>query len=103
MASTQAVLSLPMILVSLFLVLVHQPCSLCNAISLKDCGFDSIYQFGDSFSDTGNLIIENPTSLCARLPYGEALFSQPTGRCSDGLLVVDYYGTSYIFVYILAS
>lgn len=56
--------------------------------------FEAIYQFGDSLSDTGNLVRE-PTgakSAFARLPYGQTYFHRPTGRCSDGLLMVDYFG-----------
>jgi len=58
--------------------------------------FEAIYQFGDSLSDTGNLVREGPAGAAtpfARLPYGETFFHRPTGRCSDGLLMVDYFGT----------
>ncbi|KAF8397894.1 hypothetical protein HHK36_016819 [Tetracentron sinense] len=57
------------------------------------CPFEAIYQFGDSISDTGNLIREGPAgarSHAARLPYGETTFHRPTGRCSNGLLMIDY-------------
>ncbi|KAI6677346.1 hypothetical protein NL676_038142 [Syzygium grande] len=54
----------------------------------------SIYQFGDSTSDTGNLIRmvgPNDTgSQAARLPYGETL-GKPTGHFSNGRLIVDYF------------
>lgn len=56
--------------------------------------FEAMYQFGDSISDTGNLIRERPngqTTAFARLPYGQTFFHRPTGRCSDGLLMVDYF------------
>lgn len=55
---------------------------------------DSIYQFGDSIADTGNLVREpgiGPTLPAARLPYGET-YGRPTGRWSDGLLIIDYFG-----------
>ncbi|XP_012089444.1 acetylajmalan esterase-like [Jatropha curcas] len=69
-----------------------------NASSLKGnqskCVFDGIYQLGDSISDTGNLIQENPSSLFAQFPYGKTYFKKPTGRCSDGLLIVDYIALS---------
>ncbi|KAL8130240.1 hypothetical protein V2J09_019395 [Rumex salicifolius] len=57
--------------------------------------FDSIYQFGDSISDTGNFIRENPTSAVGSLPYGETFFHRPTGRSSDGLLMVDFIAKAY--------
>ncbi|KAK4398651.1 Acetylajmalan esterase [Sesamum angolense] len=53
----------------------------------------SIYQLGDSISDTGNLIREVPIGAAtafARLPYGETFFKNATGRCSNGLLMIDY-------------
>uniref|UniRef100_A0A6N2KTN1 SGNH hydrolase-type esterase domain-containing protein n=1 Tax=Salix viminalis TaxID=40686 RepID=A0A6N2KTN1_SALVM len=50
---------------------------------LKKCGFQAIYQLGDSLADSGNLIRENPLSPYASFPYGLKL-SKPTGRCSNG-------------------
>ncbi|KAK9705498.1 hypothetical protein RND81_07G061500 [Saponaria officinalis] len=50
-----------------------------------------IYQFGDSLSDTGNLIRIDPFNDCAKWPYGESFFDKPTGRCSDGLLMIDFF------------
>ncbi|CAI9115107.1 OLC1v1015941C2 [Oldenlandia corymbosa var. corymbosa] len=54
---------------------------------------DSIYQIGDSLADTGNLIRVpgNGTTLpAARPPYGITI-GRPTGRWSDGLLIIDYF------------
>ncbi|CAL4886843.1 unnamed protein product [Urochloa decumbens] len=56
-------------------------------------GITAIYNFGDSLSDTGNLlregdatgILEHTTSL----PYGSAI-GGATGRCSDGYLMIDF-------------
>ncbi|KAL0320904.1 UNVERIFIED_CONTAM: GDSL esterase/lipase [Sesamum radiatum] len=48
---------------------------------------------GDSISDTGNLIRESPigsSTPFARLPYGQTFFKNATGRCSNGLLMIDY-------------
>ncbi|KAL3516021.1 hypothetical protein ACH5RR_022923 [Cinchona calisaya] len=59
----------------------------------KICHVNKIYQLGDSISDTGNFIRENsPHSgfLISRFPYGETL-GAPTGRCSNGLLMIDYF------------
>ncbi|PIA62294.1 hypothetical protein AQUCO_00200352v1 [Aquilegia coerulea] len=57
------------------------------------CSYDAIYNFGDSISDTGNLIREGPAgafSPFAHLPYGETYFNKATGRCSNGLLMIDF-------------
>ncbi|KAG0459112.1 hypothetical protein HPP92_022240 [Vanilla planifolia] len=60
-------------------------------------GINAMYSFGDSIADTGNLIreVNNPaSSVFCRLPYGEttiSTFKKPTGRCSNGLLVIDYF------------
>jgi hypothetical protein len=78
----------------LFLVAVLPYAS--NAKSLKSCGFDAIYQLGDSISDTGNFIQEKPSSVYARFPYGETFFNKPTGRCSNGRLMIDFIGKERI-------
>ncbi|KAM3378161.1 acetylajmalan esterase [Capsicum galapagoense] len=60
---------------------------------LMNCRFDKIYQFGDSLSDSGNCVRE---SLCAShlrcktLPYGMNFFRKATGRCSNGMLIIDF-------------
>lgn len=52
----------------------------------------AIYSLGDSITDTGNLIKEAPPGAfetIKHLPYGVTL-GYPTGRCSDGLLMIDF-------------
>ncbi|XP_057466267.1 acetylajmalan esterase-like [Actinidia eriantha] len=88
MANTRLVLSLVLVF-----LLILQPHS-SDAHPLKVCHFDQIYQLGDSISDTGNLIRETPigaTTAFAKLPYGETFFKNATGRCSNGLLMIDYF------------
>ncbi|KAH9624968.1 hypothetical protein KSS87_006710 [Heliosperma pusillum] len=59
--------------------------------------FEAIYQFGDSLSDTGNLVRESNRGGVnyARLPYGQTFFHRATGRCSDGLLMVDFFALHF--------
>ncbi|XP_024162712.1 acetylajmalan esterase [Rosa chinensis] len=64
--------------------------NLSNAASLKACNLEAIYQFGDSFSDTGNAIRENKALEATKLPYGLNLPREPKGRFSDGMLVIDF-------------
>ncbi|WRX27328.1 hypothetical protein QQP08_019815 [Theobroma cacao] len=54
----------------------------------------SIISFGDSLADTGNLVILSQANKppAAFPPYGETFFKQPTGRFSDGRLVIDFFG-----------
>jgi len=56
--------------------------------------YSSIFSFGDSLTDTGNLhFISQPQNPdCLLPPYGETHFHHPNGRCSDGRLIVDFIG-----------
>ncbi|XP_030547075.1 acetylajmalan esterase-like [Rhodamnia argentea] len=90
MASPRALLSALLGVICSALV-VRPP---CEAQQLRSCEFDAIYQLGDSTSDTGNLIHEGPigaASPCGHPPYGQDFPGrQATGRCSNGLLMIDY-------------
>lgn len=84
----------------LFLLTLASSCLLflqphpSNADSFRSCHFEQIYNFGDSISDTGNLIRQKPivagATLAAVLPYGETFFKRPTGRWSNGRLMIDF-------------
>jgi len=67
--------------------------------ALKNCDFPAIFNFGDSNSDTGGLsaALIAPSSTP---PYGETYFHMPTGRFSDGRLMIDFMGTYVIVIYI---
>ncbi|KAH0463987.1 hypothetical protein IEQ34_006773 [Dendrobium chrysotoxum] len=53
--------------------------------------FTTIFSFGDSIADTGNLLIsEHGNIQSARPPYGQTFFHRPTGRYSDGRLIIDF-------------
>ena len=57
--------------------------------------FKSIISFGDSIADTGNLLgLSDPNHLphVAFSPYGETFFHHPTGRFSNGRLIIDFIG-----------
>ncbi|KAH7845576.1 hypothetical protein Vadar_003670 [Vaccinium darrowii] len=78
------------------LLLLLQPLP-SNAHTLITCNFDQIYQLGDSISDTGNLIREQPIGAAtafASFPYGETFFKNATGRCSNGRLMIDFIANS---------
>lgn len=67
--------------------------SLVFATVATSC-YTSIFSFGDSLTDTGNLnFISQPQSPnCLLPPYGETHFNHPNGRCSNGRLVIDFIG-----------
>lgn len=57
--------------------------------------YEWIISFGDSLADTGNLIrLSQFNDIVASSvpPYGETFFHHPTGRFSDGRLVIDFIG-----------
>ncbi|KAK2988582.1 hypothetical protein RJ640_028273, partial [Escallonia rubra] len=71
--------------------------------------FTSIISFGDSLADTGNQLhlldqSNKPPPNFAFPPYGETYFDSPTGRCSDGRLIIDfiaqYYGLPFVPPYV---
>ncbi|KAF7108204.1 hypothetical protein CFC21_108726 [Triticum aestivum] len=54
--------------------------------------YAGVFSFGDSLTDTGNSLRLAATRAgpSSRPPYGETFFRRPTGRASDGRLVVDF-------------
>ncbi|KAM0861834.1 hypothetical protein ACQ4PT_045621 [Festuca glaucescens] len=58
----------------------------------RDTRYSGIFSFGDSLTDTGNSLRLAATGSgpSSRPPYGETFFRHPTGRASDGRLVIDF-------------
>ena len=58
--------------------------------------YTSIISFGDSMTDTGNAkhlpSITHQQFPSLAPPYGDTYFHKPTGRCSDGRLIIDFLG-----------
>uniref|UniRef100_A0A0E0MT30 Esterase n=1 Tax=Oryza rufipogon TaxID=4529 RepID=A0A0E0MT30_ORYRU len=79
----------------------------CSLVRLSRCGgggggqraqnYTSMFSFGDSLTDTGNLVVSSPLSfsIVGKYPYGMTYFHRPTGRCSDGRLVVDFLAQAF--------
>ncbi|KAL5989580.1 hypothetical protein ACLOJK_010473 [Asimina triloba] len=65
--------------------------SLLNSGSVLAC-YTSIFSFGDSLTDTGNILYSHRSGADGLLqqPYGMTYFHRPTGRCSNGRLMVDF-------------
>ncbi|GAU17305.1 hypothetical protein TSUD_110210 [Trifolium subterraneum] len=51
--------------------------------------YEAIFNFGDSISDTGNAEAVYPP-LNKNSPYGSTYFKHPSGRMSNGRLIIDF-------------
>ncbi|KAL6518097.1 hypothetical protein OROMI_033798 [Orobanche minor] len=51
------------------------------------CAFKAVFNFGDSNSDTGGFYAAFPAE---RLPFGMTYFKKPTGRATDGRVIIDF-------------
>ncbi|KAL3349573.1 hypothetical protein AABB24_022608 [Solanum stoloniferum] len=88
----------PIVVLVVSLVIIQQKSDAQELIKLqkgrlRNCRFDRIYQFGDSISDTGNCKREplcQSHSDCGSHPYGMNFYQNATGRCSDGMLMIDF-------------
>ncbi|XP_058761875.1 GDSL esterase/lipase At1g28600-like [Vicia villosa] len=66
-----------------------------TALVMATCpSYSSIFSFGDSVTDTGNRKLISSTNICSPPPYGQTYFHHPTGRCSDGRLIIDFIAES---------
>ncbi|KAL6850103.1 hypothetical protein ACP4OV_020730 [Aristida adscensionis] len=94
-------MSRPLLCASLLLLLLlllastqSQPAVSAGHPSPRRRRYDSIFSFGDSFADSGNkpvvfawYSVFNPVM---RPPYGSTFFGHPTGRTTDGRLILDF-------------
>ncbi|KAF9595112.1 hypothetical protein IFM89_037046 [Coptis chinensis] len=83
---------------TLFLLLIFVP-----HLGNSQCNINPvIFNFGDSNSDTGGFC--SATGLIFDIPNGRTFFHKPSGRLSDGRLVIDFLceslGTSYLTPYL---
>ncbi|XP_043703081.1 GDSL esterase/lipase At1g28570-like [Telopea speciosissima] len=68
---------------------------LTNGCGTLGCNYTSIISFGDSIADTGNsLYSKSGGGAELNLPYGETYFHRPTGRFSNGRLIIDFIAES---------
>ncbi|KAM7267839.1 hypothetical protein ACFE04_010005 [Oxalis oulophora] len=68
-------------------------------ISFSDagCEFKAIFNFGDSNSDTGGFWAAFPAQSG---PFGMTYFNRPTGRATDGRLMVDFLAQALGFPFL---
>ncbi|KAF3334959.1 GDSL esterase/lipase [Carex littledalei] len=65
--------------------------------SLSSGCYTRLFAFGDSLTDTGNFLhsIRGQPDPVAQLPYGQTFFGRPTGRFSDGRIIVDFIAEAF--------
>ncbi|KAJ0537365.1 putative alpha-L-fucosidase [Helianthus annuus] len=71
-----------------------------SILSLPECNFPAVFNFGDSNSDTGALVAMFGQAA-ARPPNGETFFGSPAGRVCDGRLLIDFIGTYSEYIYVV--
>jgi phospholipase/lecithinase/hemolysin len=82
-----------LLLVALLLVAVTGG----SGTNYGEAHYDRVFSFGDSLTDTGNSAILPATAggPFTNTPYGETYFKRPSGRASDGRLVIDFIGINH--------
>ncbi|KAL8111517.1 GDSL esterase/lipase At4g01130-like [Apium graveolens] len=70
-----------------FTVMVVVLMAMLVSSSESKCEFEAIFNFGDSNSDTGGFWAAFPAQ---GPPYGMTYFKKPSGRASDGRLIIDF-------------
>ncbi|OAY83283.1 GDSL esterase/lipase [Ananas comosus] len=80
---------LSLLLLNLLILILNTP----QAIGC----YTRIFSFGDSLIDTGNLLhaVGNAHLPVGRPPYGETFFGHPTGRFSNGRVVIDFIAEAF--------
>ncbi|KAK1386846.1 alpha-L-fucosidase 3 [Heracleum sosnowskyi] len=79
-------LSFSLLSIYVFVIAVISP-----VFAATDCRFPAIFNFGDGNSDTGGF-----TATFGSSPqfYGQTFFNGPSGRSSDGRLIIDFIASS---------
>ncbi|KAJ4752362.1 GDSL esterase/lipase [Rhynchospora pubera] len=74
----------------------------------KSYKYNSIFSFGDSYTDTGNLnvyVLSKNLSISVnteKWPYGQTFFHHPADRFSDGRLILDFLAEEFCLPFVEA-
>lgn len=68
--------------------IIHLLFILLPYVNSVDFNYPTVFNFGDSNSDTGELVAGYGIHL--DLPNGQSYFKTPSGRFCDGRLIVDF-------------
>lgn len=60
--------------------------------------YEAIFNFGDSISDTGNAAAYHHVPKDGKSPYGSTYFKHPSGRLSNGRLIIDFISICRYFL-----
>eukprot|EP01018_Ginkgo_biloba_P006065 Gb_16234 [translate_table: standard] len=83
-----------------FLVLIGGAAGCSESFQYLKCP-EALFVFGDSFSDPGNVMEAFPFLADAEHPpYGSTFFGSPSGRFSDGRLIIDFLASALGFPFI---
>ncbi|RWW07914.1 hypothetical protein GW17_00028676 [Ensete ventricosum] len=71
-------------------------CAFCllSLASAVDFNYPAVFNFGDSNSDTGDLVAAGIGEPLLP-PNGQTYFSRPAGRFCDGRLIIDFLSNIY--------